>query len=77
MNIVINNIEKIRDNKGVKKSHIAKYCGKSPAWYTDIIKGRNRMSVDDLLLVADALNENPANFFSSKLSVTRNSTKSA
>lgn len=77
MNRVIDNIEKIRDKKGIKKSHIAKFCGHTPSWYTDIIKGKNRLSVDDLLLVADAMNENPAVFFSSKLSVTLRTNKTA
>lgn len=77
MNIVIENIELVRKSKGVTKSHIAKHCNKTPSWYGDITKGKNRLSVDDLLLVAEALNESPINFFSHKLSVSLKSIKSA
>ncbi len=77
MNIAIKNIEKIRASKGIYKSHIAKHCGHTPAWYTDIISGKNRLSVNDLLLIAEVLNEHPGNFFSTKLSVTLNSNKTA
>lgn len=77
MNIVIGNIEKIREKKGIMKSHIAKACGHTPSWYSDILKGKNRLSVDDLLLVADAVNEKPAIFFAEELSVTHNSEMTA
>ncbi|WP_082927437.1 helix-turn-helix domain-containing protein [Paenibacillus oryzisoli] len=77
MNIVIQNIETVRKSKGVTKTHIAKHCGKTSSWYGDISHGKKRLSVDDLILVADALNENPSIFFASKLSVTLKSNKSA
>lgn len=77
LNLVIENIEIVRKSKGVTKSHIAKHCGKTSSWYGDISHGKKRLSVDDLLMVADALNENPANFFSTRLSVTLKSNKSA
>lgn len=70
MNYVVGRIEQIRKSKGIKKSHIARFCGKTPSWYTDITKGRNRLSVDDLLLVAAAVDEEPKNFFDKQLSVT-------
>lgn len=75
MNPVVFKIEQIRKSKGIKKSHIAKHCGKTPSWYTDITKGRNRLSVDDLLLVAESLGEDPSIFFDQKLSVTLNKRK--
>lgn len=77
MNIVVQNIELVRKSKGVTKSHIAKHCNKTSSWYGDITKGKNRLSVDDFLMVADALNENPVNFFSNKLSVSLKTNKSA
>ncbi|OAS19341.1 hypothetical protein A8708_26615 [Paenibacillus oryzisoli] len=75
--MVIQNIETVRKSKGVTKTHIAKHCGKTSSWYGDISHGKKRLSVDDLILVADALNENPSIFFASKLSVTLKSNKSA
>ncbi|MDB5055066.1 MAG: hypothetical protein JWM44_3116 [Bacilli bacterium] len=77
MNIVIENIELVRKSKGVTKSHIAKQCKRTPSWYGDITKGKNRLSVDDLLSVAAALHEKPEYFFSEKLSVTLKTVKSA
>lgn len=77
LNLVVENIELVRKSKGVTKSHIAKHCNKTSSWYGDITKGKNRLSVDDLFLVAEALNENPINFFSQKLSVTLKTIKSA
>jgi transcriptional regulator with XRE-family HTH domain len=70
LNIVVSNIEIVRKSKGVTKTHIAKHCNKTPSWYGDITKGKNRLSVDDLFSVADALHEKPELFFSKELSVT-------
>lgn len=77
MNIVIENIELVRKSKGVTKKHIALHCNKTSSWYGDIVKGKNRLSVDDLLLVADSLFEKPEHFFSEKLSVTLKTSKIA
>lgn len=72
MNLIIKNIEEIRKRKGITKSHISKYCGKSTQWYSDISRGRRRMYVDDLPKVAEAMGEDVKNFFNNVLSDTRN-----
>jgi len=72
VNPVIYAIEAVRKKKGVTKTHIAKHCDRSVSWYTDITKGRRRMFLDDLLLVAEALGESPIYFFKYELSETRN-----
>lgn len=72
INIVVRNIENVRKKKGVTKVFIARSCKKTPGWYGDIVKGKNRLSVDDFLIIADSLGENPAIFFSNKLSVSLN-----
>lgn len=63
-------IEQIRRRKGVTKKHIAEKCGHTPAWYTDIVKGR-QIKVDTLQKIADALEVDIRIFFDNKLSVTR------
>lgn len=77
MNFVIKNIEIVRKNRGVTKTHIGKHCGKSGAWYGDIVKGRRRVYLSDLLLIAEALNEDVKIFFDQQLSETLNNKKSA
>lgn len=77
MNDVIKNIEETRSNKGITKTHVAKKCGHTSAWYQDIVKGRRRLRVDDLFPIAAALGEQPEYFFKKELSVTLNSDKSA
>lgn len=72
MNPVIKRIEETRVKKGVTKTHIAKHCKRSVSWYNDISKGRRRMYLDDIFLVAEALGEKPEYFFRQKLSVSRN-----
>lgn len=64
INYVIENIENIRKKKGVTKAFIAKKCSKTSSWYNDITKGKNRLSIDDFLNVAESLGEEPKNFFS-------------
>ena len=63
-------IEHIRQRKGVTKKHIAEKCGHTPAWYTDIVKGRP-IKVDTLQKIADALEVDIRIFFEENLSVTR------
>lgn len=77
MNYVIKNIEAIRKNKGITKSHIGNYCGKTGAWYGDIVKGRRRIYLNDVFLIAEALNLDEKVFFDKKLNVTLSSKKSA
>ena len=64
-------IEEIRKEKGVTKTHIAKQCNKSVAWYYGISTGKRKPNVDSLQEIADALNVDVRNFFEDKLSVTR------
>jgi len=73
MNPVVIKIEETRKKKGVTKTHIAKHCGRTVAWYHDIAKGRRRVYLDDVFLIADALGEDVTHFFAQKLSVTLNS----
>jgi transcriptional regulator with XRE-family HTH domain len=77
MNYVIKNIEIIRKSRGVTKTHIGSQCNKTGAWYGDIVKGRRRVYLNDLLLIATALNVDVAIFFDKKLSDTLNFKKSA
>lgn len=55
LNPILKTIEEIRKKKGISKTHIAKHCGKSPQWYSDITSGRRRMYVDDLIQVTEAI----------------------
>lgn len=77
MNCVVENIEIIRKTKGVTKTHIGRYCGKTCAWYGDIVKGRRRVYLDDIFLIAESLGVDAKIFFDKKLSVTLNSKKTA
>ncbi len=61
-------VELVRKRKGVTKSHIAKRCGKTPTWYTDISNGRRGMSVESLQQIADALEVDIKVFFDENLS---------
>lgn len=63
-------IELVRKRKGVTKTHIAKKCGKTPTWYTDISNGKRGMSVEALEQIADALEVDVKVFFDEKLSET-------
>lgn len=62
-------VEQIRQKKGITKKHIAEKCGHSPAWYTDILKGRP-IKVDTLEKIADALEVDIRIFFENNLSET-------
>lgn len=77
INPVVRNIEAIRKKKGFTMKQIADHCGKSIPWYADIAKGRRRVYLEDVLLIAESMNEQPRNFFNKKLSVTHNENKSA
>ncbi len=77
INPVVKNIESIRKKKGYTMRQIAEHCGKSIPWYADIAKGRRRVYLEDVLLIAESMNENPKNFFAKKLSETRIGKKTA
>lgn len=55
-------IEQIRQRKGITKKYIAEKCGHTPAWYTDIVKGRS-LKVETLQKIADALEVDIRTFF--------------
>lgn len=73
MKPVYKRIEEIRIRKGVTKTHIAKRCGKSVAWYYGISTGKRIPNVESLQDIANALEVNIKIFFEDELSVTRNS----
>lgn len=77
MNPVVKNIESLRKQKRMTMKEIADYCGKTIPWYADIAKGRRRIYLDDMLLIAEAMKEEPSIFFTNKLSVTLSSKKTA
>lgn len=66
-------VEKVRVSRGVTKTHLARSCNKTVAWYSDVSKGKIRLTVDDLEKIAIALNVDVRIFFNKKLSVTHNS----
>jgi transcriptional regulator with XRE-family HTH domain len=66
-------VEKVRVSRGVTKTHLARACNKTVAWYSDVSKGKIRLTVDDLEKIANALNVDVKIFFKEKLSVTHNS----
>lgn len=77
MNPVVKNIEAKRKEKRMTMKEIADYCGKTIPWYADIAKGRRRVYLDDMLLIAEAMKEEPSIFFATQLSVSLNSQKTA
>ncbi|RCW44267.1 helix-turn-helix domain-containing protein [Paenibacillus prosopidis] len=70
MNKVVNQIEKLRKEKGITKTHIAEHCGHTVAWYSAITKGRRGVNSEDLLLIADAMGVEMKISFYPKLSET-------
>lgn len=70
-------IEQVRKSKGVTKTFIAKRCGKTPTWYTDISNGKRGVSVEALEQIAGALGVDVRIFFDKKLSVSHKNDKRA
>jgi len=66
-------IEQVRKSKGVTKTFIARKCGRTPTWYTDISNGRRGVSVEALKQIANALDVDIRIFFSDDLSVAHKS----
>lgn len=66
-------VEKVRKARGVTKTHLAKVCNKTVAWYSDVSKGKIRLTVNDLEKIAIGLNVDVKIFFDKKLSETLNS----
>ncbi|CAB4128105.1 HTH_XRE domain containing protein [uncultured Caudovirales phage] len=71
-NMIYEKIEKIRIQNGVTKSFIARKLGISLMTYCHIANGRSRLSVDRLMLIAEALNVDPTIFFVNKLTESVN-----
>lgn len=66
-------IEEIRVSKGVTKTHIAKSCNKTVAWYYGISTGKRVPNVESLQMIANALEVDVRVFFENGLSDTLNS----
>lgn len=75
MKPIYERVESIRKSRGVTKTHLARACSKSVAWYSDVSKGKIRLTVDDLELIATSLNVDVKIFFDINLSETLNDTK--
>lgn len=72
MKPVYEKIEEIRQSKGVTKTHIARHCDRSVAWYSDVSSGNIQLKVTDMLKIADALCVDVRIFFDDELSGTLN-----
>lgn len=70
MNRVVKQIEHMRAQKGITKTHIAKHCGHTISWYSAITKGRRGLDSNDLVMIADAMDMEIQISFRPKLSVT-------
>ena len=68
VNLVVHeNVEKIREAKGVTKTYIAKKLKLSLQGYRHIASGKVRLDAERLKIIADALGEDPAVFLDDKL----------
>jgi transcriptional regulator with XRE-family HTH domain len=74
---VLDRIEVIRSRRGITKSHIARYCNKTPSWYTGIITGRRNLLLEDAYLIAEAMEVEINDLVGSQVSETRNSSNTA
>jgi transcriptional regulator with XRE-family HTH domain len=61
------NVEKIREAKGVTKTHLAKKLGLSLQGYRHITSGGSRLDVERLKVISEILNVSPEVFFDTKL----------
>lgn len=73
MNPIIAKMEEARRRKGITKTHVAKHCGHTVAWYHDISKGRRKVYLDDAFRIAESIGEDLSVFFPQKISVTLSS----
>ena len=65
-------IEDVRKRKGITRIHVAKAVGKTPSWYTKMVRGRANVTVDMLPSIAEALGETPQ-YFLARIDETENS----
>lgn len=68
-------IEFIRQQKGVTKTHIAQKCSKTPAWYTNVSKGKTKIDVQTLELIANSLDIDVKMLFDKELNDALNKCK--
>ncbi len=61
------NVERIREAKGVTKTHVANKLGISLQGYRHITTGDVRLDVDRLIVIASVLGVEPAVFFNDEL----------
>lgn len=55
MNYVAEKIEEIIKEKGLDKKDVAKACGRTPGWLTNITKKRRGIKVSDLVKLREVL----------------------
>ncbi|WP_076349317.1 helix-turn-helix domain-containing protein [Alicyclobacillus vulcanalis] len=65
MNSVVERIEKLRASRGVMKRQISLVCGKNASWYSKILSGERRLTIDDLEKISEYFGVRPCYFFSS------------
>lgn len=65
--MVQKNVERIREAKGVTKTHIANKLGITLQGYRHITTGNVRLDVERLIIIANALGVEPAIFFDDEL----------
>jgi transcriptional regulator with XRE-family HTH domain len=61
------NVEKIREARGVTKTHLAKKLGLSLQGYRHITSGGARLDVERLKIISEVLNVSPEIFFNTEL----------
>ncbi|MBM7585802.1 transcriptional regulator with XRE-family HTH domain [Bacillus pakistanensis] len=61
------NVERIREAKGVSKTHLAKKLGMSLQGYRHIESGSTRLDVERLKVISIALGVEPGVFYDTKL----------
>lgn len=61
------NVERIREAKGKTKTYLAKKLGLSLQGYRHIAAGNTRLDAERLKIIGEALEEEPAVFYSDEL----------
>lgn len=65
--MVHTNVERIREAKGITKTHVAKKLGLSLQGYRHITSGNVRLDSERLKIIASIFGVNPGVFFDDKL----------
>lgn len=63
MPTVIQNIEKMIENRGLKKKYVAQKAGYSPQQFSELLGGRRTMKAQDISQIARALEVSPNDLF--------------